>query len=879
MNKTLYADGIYVQASDLNNTVAVKQVDLAARITDFSDDQVGVVSGLVLSAREGFVVVSAGISYDSAGERAEVLIETALPILQSDAGKFVSIKATPKESDEVEHPQTGTLEVVRTIVLTEVYLSDGMDGSVILGLISSVDRSGLATFSLIPRQEWSVFLPDGYITDDRLDPNGSILAHVAALGTGIVTATNPHGIQPVDLNFVADTTPQDHQDLDHVDGVEPDGSTAGFVTAGPDHVEVEQIAGDDSIVVGGVRLLADGLDVGLVDIPGDDEETRSGLYEVWVTRPTAVGQIGTLGTTRRATYLNDRTVLGVQIIDVDPLHDTGAAVLALTYSGGVRTIRWNDGPAAQLGAADASYTLIGRTGRTITVWAVAADLPAYSAGDVVEILPSGIGQNHFQLAAVYFGQLADTSVGYGPEGTGGGILDKRIFGTFAYRNAGPSGRDLIERLHRDMRRDGFSSGGDVEVTGPLRISIRAGVTWIDGRRIVFITSSVVLAPSSVTIVMVDSNGHLVTFLDDPDGVHVSEPFRFARVSRVTTDQSKIVALQDDRTVLPLIDNQAKLGAGLRHNSFVQQIARLIVPQGSHGQSTNNRRGRTRLLFSQRLSPDYHDISFYLCNFVYDETDPVTKIQTTKSVVGFEIAINAVWTPDVDPDTHVDGWVAVNTDQDAILYGFEQKGTYVRFKTKETFDDYWTDRGSGSIGTWDDEVFDTDLRDSRLALNVSGAGAAALITSLLTLGASYTNTLTPVNRVAAWAVLDITLGAVRVVTGFNVDKAIVDVAGSPSSVYLMLSGPLVYDGGGIPKGSVVVSNDKGLSNPLATPGAEIYAKLVRVLPSGATAVLLSSTDNLSVGGSGVDDDGVPLSIPTATVYVAVTGAQTSAGGFL
>jgi hypothetical protein len=865
MDKTLYQDGLDVLATDLNNAFTTKETALKNRAKELCNN-VGVTSGLVLEATAGIVTVTAGNAYDSTGERLELAENVQLVVDQDDVGRYVLLRALTTEGDKIAHPLSGVLTTVRTVVAGQVYLANAIEsGAVVLGKIDTIGSGSVATFDLTSRAEWTVFIKASQIVDSKLDQAGSIMSHVLARGTGTVTDVNPHGIRPEDLGWTPDLTPQDHQARDHQEGVEQAGSTAGLVACGAS-VTVTQIAGSDSIVIDGIRLLADGI-VGS-PLSMADADTRPGLYEIWLSKPSGVGLTGTVGKTLRAVHVNPRELTGIQLVDVSPDHEDGAFTLTMSYSGGSRTIRWDDGPAVALDGTDRFYTVTGRSGYTVTVWIQNSALLTYGAVDVIEVFGTGTGRSKFHLASLFWFGLAVNRTGYGVEGTGGNTYDKRTFGTAAIDNLTDEARYEIGRFHRELRRDGWVSGGDLERVGAYRVAVKSGTVWIDGYRIDVPAGEFELPLNRVSVVLVQPDGDVSIVAEDPDGIHVSEPLRFARVGRVTTNQFEIIAMQDDRVILPVVDSVLRLGVGSRHNSVAQSMPRLIVPQGAFGSLTNARRGRTRLLYAQE-NPGFQPVSMYFTHYQATYTDPYTGVSGPRPVAGIEIAINCVWTPEYTPG--VSKWVNTIGTADAVVYGFDTDGQYVKIKKADGggANLQWFDTAVDGSPTWDDEPLRMDVRNARLTLKTADIN----INNAFMSAVGYTNSLTPVNIVKAWAVLDVNkIGGVKLLNGFNVNNVLVNAGTTPQSVDLFLS---VGTGNNFdnldsatPRCSVMVSDDRGLHNPTADQGIKINAKVLNLTAGGTPVVRLSAADgsDLSITAA--------ANITTQTVYVVVLGTQTA-----
>lgn len=860
MDQTLYQSGLEVAADDLNNTHDTKQTNLRKRFIELG--AYGVVEGLVLSGIAGQISISAGSAFDADGERIVLSTASVLDVAVADINKYVLVRGTQVDGSLREHPRTGQRAATRRTVEAHVYLSTVTEtGAVSLGQVAGIGSNGVPLFSSTNRVEWSATIEAGYITDAKLDPEGTVLAHVASYGTGVYTTYNPHRTRMEDLGWRPDTTPQDHQLRDHADGIEPEGSTAGVVTPAVNSATITQIPSQHTMLIGGVRLVAGGISGSPLSWGGD---VRPGMYEIYVQKPLNQDTAGAAGKSLRAVYLTTRATTGIQIVDVSAKHKTGAFVLAMDYVGTSRIVRWNDGNPVTV-TADGIVDLYGHDGEGITVYIKFASLLAVSVTDVVEIKASVYGRDRFALANLFWFGSASGALGYGVEGTGGNSYDKRVFGSLAYRNLAPSGKEAITRLVGELRRDGFVSGGEAQAVEGFRVLVRRGVVWLEGIRTIVRSAEVVLPPNAVSVLTVKKDGGIAVSLDDPDGIHVSVPERFARIARVTTGQTGIISIQDDRAFLPLADTRPRLGAGSKHNSYAQLFPRIVIPQGPYGVDKGKKRARTKLLYAQE-SRLFHPVNVYLTSYQYDETDPETGQVRTKNLSGLEFAFNCTWTIDYTPG--VDAWVPTSLTQNALLYGWDQDGQYVRSKRFATFAGSWYDTSADGTPTWDEEPFKIDLRNGRIYVKTA---SATTNNTIMTLGTGYTNQLTPVNIPKAWAVINLAKGGgMRVIHGFNVKRQLVDDGGTPGGVYLYLASTFQNYDANTPAGCVLVSDDRGLYNPDAPIGIDIRGKLINV--GGAPLVQLKSKTgtSLSATGAATNDNRV------ATIYVLVMGAQQSPG---
>lgn len=783
MDQSLYFEGQNVKPTDVQNTEDTKQAQLLNRVIDWSTQQ-GITSGLSLTSLIGFEIsVSAGTAYDSAGERVYVPAVVALPIVADDAGRYVLARHISVDDDDLEHPISGLPLATRRTDDYQIYISDTQDsGTVTLGKIDTVDGNGIALFDLTVRKEWNLRVPANSVASSKFDPDGSILTHVAARGTGVVSSVNPHGLALADIAFSPDLTPRIHQQLDHASGVEaPLASNIAKVTVNtgptPDTVSLQQI-GADSILVDGRRLEVGGL--ASTTILFTDGTVEAALYDIWVAAPLVGATTGVVGKTVRAQWVGVRRVLGVQPVMVATDHAVGSFHLVYTVSGTLKALRWADGPTQLLDATSKFYDLQNKNGKTIKVWVQVGDLPVGSATDTLTI-ETALNRTKLLLATLFWSGSATGHLGYGVEGTLGTSYDLRSFGNLATTQLSTTAIKLLQRMQYEMHQDGWVSGGEGHaVPRSFRFIVNSGFAYVNGSRMFIRSSELMLPASTVSVVFVDTDGTVRNSVTDP----ISRGQRSARVARVTTDGNGIIGWQDERTVLPKSD-VSLLGAGSKFSVLAQQFARIVANQGLAGNSSGERRGRTRLLHSQGPAAVYHDLNVYLTQYTTSYTDPLTDLTHVKNFVGVEIAVNALWDPDNSDAGGDDVWIPVATTEDAIVYGFDSATFYCKYKSRDDYGGgaaYWYDTaedGASSprattVHDWNNVPLEYELRRNRLQLhtlasNVSGANNGNGLQNPVSTTGFY-NALTPSNFVKAWAVVAVTGSAsegLRLVAGFNI----------------------------------------------------------------------------------------------------------------
>lgn len=896
MDKSVYTDGLSAQAGDLTNTEDTKIAALVNRTEEFGTTRYGVVIGFGLSGTAFVITVGAGVGYDPNGERVETLSTTTFVVTSADVGRFVRAKYTFTDTGDVAHPVTGVELSTRKVTSSQMYIANAGDISGLkLGQITAISQDGTVVFDLTPagRDEWTALVHAGKLDGTYQDAGSSFVAHAIDVGTGVVSPQNPHGISLVDIGWLPDQTPRKHQQRDHHNGVEPapgfETSVAGAVSVvpgPPDSATITQIAGLNTIVVDGVRLVAGGVSPTTVTFVDADISKHPGMYEL-VLDPNDT-PVGVPVKNLRLVYVGQRTAVGVQPVDCDQDHEDGP--FYLTYTANPKTLRWADGPTVTVGTIDALYELRSLSGHVLTVWVDVSALPTFGTRDIIQVQGTEIGKTKFALANLFWSGSDSTKtsppttasrLGYGNEGTFGTALDKRTFGTTSFVNLGTKLQEYLSKFHSELHADGWVEGGGGSIKDGFIFQVDGGTVWVGGKRFIIKPATLTLPPSAVSIVYVDDGGVLRHSTQDPAKVHFYKKARFARAYRVQASEDSLKVFHDERVLFQLDKEQMRLGTNSLFSSLVQQIPRMTIDQGPNGNfnPSDGRRNRTRWIFSQGPN-GYQNTSVYFTNRSENYTDLVTGTTVIRTSVGFEIAINCEWTPDFGGTPGNDRWVANLTTENALVYGWDTDGFYVRVRTVGDIgiSASWFD--GAAPPTWSNLALTHNFKLQKMTLRATNSGTGLANNPNSSTG--FKNALIPMSIVKAWAVIEFSKEALppRLIAGHNVLSDIQFVVPFVPGIntpefYVKLSTATaaawvdIVDShyGTIPRGSCIVSNTRGSQDEPYGFYPRAHGRLINV--AGDPVIHVKYESILSFTSRPSD--------PRDIVYVALVGPQIGGDG--
>lgn len=525
MERSLWFDGQDVKEEDVDNIEATKVAAILRRGFDTAV-QTGIMNGLEVTNPVAFTLrVAVGVAYDSNGEAIIVNTPTDIVVAAPDVGDLLVIQYAFVDGTSVNHPITGVLSPTRrtdSFTLAMVLTPAATD--VVLAELVSLDGGGTAVLDVLedplgPRVYWSARIAQGQITDTMLDPAG-IVAHAAILGTGVVTGDNPHGLSPTDIGFVADTTPQLHQEQNHSDGIEPQSAaTMGLVTvnaaAAPDQLNLVQMIAGDSFIIDGLRIDDTvGFSPTVLDFAGGT--LNPALYTVHHN------VLGAVSASLRATYGGAQNITGTQLVDVSDNH--GVGVFTLIWDDTADTLQWDSGPTVQVEAFADLRTRIYRIHRGggdedqwIEVFVDFSLMVGSNQSDNITVLSDPVTAVELPLAKAYWSGSATGFLGYGVIGGSGTAKDKRRFGNLGRIHVDDIFYDdEYARPKRELEGNVLSYGGALSDGGGLNLDVAFSAGYINGERFSLGSDIAVLADNTADqFVYIDDSLALVVSTTDP----------------------------------------------------------------------------------------------------------------------------------------------------------------------------------------------------------------------------------------------------------------------------------------------------------------------------------------------------------------------------
>lgn len=364
----------------------------------------------------------------------------------------------------------------------------------------------------------------------RLTAEDNLHRHL--LGTGTVTPQNPHGLSMDDISGPVTTLLEEHQDVQHCNGIWK-GSTStclatGIDTLTPvrDHLSVAPPAGGDLYYVNGKKLTS----IDVTDLVFPDPAAQGAyFYEVYASDE------GTLEYVQKAAYpAPARTVTGTWIVDMSPDYPLGAYNLRLVKTGSVCVFTWANGPGAFI---DLSIPGVLTAPQVIRLYAkdsvhwidLYVNTATGLADDVLPIPSATYTDNVTVFASLDHGQnmqIASTSywydatsakwfMGYPTISSPRYTIDKRPWGTLCVGNMSDLALEEIayspaNELGRSgvlLRRNDYFGEFDLYDWGvDFTAKLRGGSYYCRGKRLTVGYEDLVFSPNCTSVVWSDHEG-------------------------------------------------------------------------------------------------------------------------------------------------------------------------------------------------------------------------------------------------------------------------------------------------------------------------------------------------------------------------------------
>ena len=345
-------------------------------------------------------------------------------------------------------------------------------------------------------------------------------------GTGVVTPTNPHGTSLDDLSGESLTLLNEHQDVQHCNGIWRGSNSSLFsiqVVTAPvaDTFYVTVPTGSDLYYINGKKL--DAIDLATNTIPTPANQTAY-YYEI------CVSDNATMEYCQKAYYPTPRTVTGTWIVDMSPNYPAGTATLSVSAAGpGPWDFVWDGGPVVTVAAGSASRAirLYSSDGvHWIDLWVNTSPggfdyhLPVANAFDIITINTSLTdGSNEYMqiggLLYWYFPTAAKWTLGYPPTDLARYAVDKRTWGTTGTENMSTGALADLAYLPNNelgrsgvlLRRNGVYNEFQYTYSAGLSMDINGGAYYCRGQRLVADSTQTVYPTLNAThLVWVDLTG-------------------------------------------------------------------------------------------------------------------------------------------------------------------------------------------------------------------------------------------------------------------------------------------------------------------------------------------------------------------------------------
>ena len=371
--------------------------------------------------------------------------------------------------------------------------------------------------------------------------------HRNYVGTGIITVKNPHGMSFDDITDGMSGSLQEHQDVQHCNGVW-NGSASylfnGSVSVPHPSDDILSIlfpTTNNLYFINGRKLSS--LFNNSIEFASATYGVGCDFYEFYVDDDTV------FTANKKASYPNPRAVTGTWIVDMSEDHPAGSFNLTCTVAGTDYTFSWNGGRSITIDNSvpptAAEGEVIRLFGVNATDWIdlyvnrnavgpVDAQLPALTQTDSVTVFASlDRSQNMQILSAPYWYDGTKGSIGYRtdltsfPGDAARGLVDKRPRGTLNEENMADQG---LEYVAHDPQDELHFSGVLLSRGGPLgefRLStaglvatVRGGSYYCRGKRLNAVQTDLTLLDNKSWLLYADHAGTMrsLNITDDFGGV-------------------------------------------------------------------------------------------------------------------------------------------------------------------------------------------------------------------------------------------------------------------------------------------------------------------------------------------------------------------------
>ena len=407
------------------------------------------------------------------------------------------------------------------------------------------------SFSLLPATDKtdSIFITNLYSQTVTRFTNQD-LYHRSMLGSGLPSPTNPHGLTVGDLDNTLGSVLEEHQDIQHVNGISHLSSStllaATVNTAGADTLSFTGFAsGDDIVYLHGKQVIT-AAPLTNFSPCGTSPSTQYTLYGVYLTSD------GLITSSVRVLYPTPTLIVAggvpaVQVVNCSDNIGTTSFVLKLDTSGYLSF----DGGNPFLVSEYASNAYIRLYSKDFVSWidvfiAASIAVPGSNLTDTLSFTAEPTRESNFPLCYVLFSGSATQFLGYGFSGgqnNPNAIVDRRVFGNMSALEMLADNTDANTSSLREFQKpitsadlsstvtDGiipynFYNGLPILIPNEFNLTtigsntgILTGGKVIVGGRLFNVPTQTVSVPSSLTsVIYVDYAGKVRSWVNTAAGI-------------------------------------------------------------------------------------------------------------------------------------------------------------------------------------------------------------------------------------------------------------------------------------------------------------------------------------------------------------------------
>jgi len=363
--------------------------------------------------------------------------------------------------------------------------------------------------------------------------------HRSKVGSGLPSENNPHGLSADDLGEGILSVLEEHQDLEHSNGIEGlrGGSTvASSITNGgasPDFITVGNVLSGEAAYVNGVTIV----NLSTTQVIFSDAVLFQSLYEVYLDQGAFPRK-----SLRAQFSTNPVNILGLELVDLSKEKVAGSYILAWVLADSV--LSWDGGDPVEV-TDDGQYILYDSENiYSLTVDVIVGSLPGTNKSDTIVVTDHINEEFYLWLAITTWDGVLDLVQ----------IVDKRLFGTMAYTHIRDDARlENFESPTDELRSNGIVNDPDlVLLSGATALTpvVESGVSYVTGKRFVTTRQVVTLIDGSTNYIYINETG-IIQVVQSQDDL----PDQRADVATVTLVGGLITSLTDTRRLIGHLDER------------------------------------------------------------------------------------------------------------------------------------------------------------------------------------------------------------------------------------------------------------------------------------------------------------------------------------